>query len=90
MKIVKNTLVSLAAASFLLAQPAAAATRSYQSLPTTGIQQPVTADRAGSPVADAEAGHGSGNALIILLVFGGLLALFAAAGLFGHGKDSTG
>ena len=45
---------------------------------------------AGAPIADAENGHGSGNALIIILVFGGLLALFAAAGLFGHGKDSTG
>jgi hypothetical protein len=88
MKLVKHTLVSLAAASFLLSQPAAAATRSYQSLPTTGIQQSV--DRAGAPIADAENGHGSGNALIIILVFGGLLALFAAAGLFGHGKDSTG
>lgn len=91
MKIVKNSLTALAVASFALAQPAAAATRSFESLPTSGIQQPVSAERASAAVQDAEQIHGGiGSGLVIVLVFAALLAAFAAAGAFGHGKDSTG
>ena len=104
MKSVRNSVLFLAAASFALAQPAAAATRSYQALPSSGV----SVDRLGAAVGSVEslrrdcdrvdpderraceaAGHPF-NVVIILAVFGGLLALFAAAGLFGHGKDSTG
>lgn len=86
MKIIKNSLAVVALATFVVAQPAAA-TRSYESLPQSGIQQAVSIDRAGASVADVENldGHPA-NALIILAVFGGLLALFAAAGLFGGHK----
>ncbi|MEO6042119.1 MAG: hypothetical protein ABIP41_09470 [Croceibacterium sp.] len=109
MKLIKNALVSVALATFVLAQPAAAETRSYESLPYSGIQHSVTVDRAGSPVADADQLHGrrcdretagdatghrircgGGPILGVLLIFGALLALFAVAGLFGNGKDSTG
>jgi hypothetical protein len=91
MKIVKNVLATVAVASFALAQPAAAATRSYQSLPQSGIQQPVAAERSAAAVADSEAFRGGlGNGLVIILIFGALLAAFAAAGAFGHGKDGTG
>ena len=73
---------------FVLAQPAAAATRSYQSLPTSGIQQPL--DRTAAAIGEADELHGAGSALIIILVFGGLLAALAGGGAFGSGKDSTG
>ena len=91
MKVIKNALAVVALGTFVVAQPAAAATRSYESLPHSGIQQAVSVDRAGAAVTDSDqfAGHPA-NALIIIAVFGALLALFAAAGLFGHGKDSTG
>ena len=85
MKIVRNALATVAVASFALAQPAAAATRSYESLPQSGIQE-----RGSATVADSEALHGAGNGLIILLVFAAILAAMAAGGAFGHGKDSTG
>jgi hypothetical protein len=92
MKLMKNTLAIAALASFALAQPAAAATRSYESLPHSGVQQAVSTDRQASVVGTAEQLRGGHplNALIVIAVFGGLLALFAAAGLFGSGKDSTG
>ncbi|MEO6151702.1 MAG: hypothetical protein ABIT09_11745 [Croceibacterium sp.] len=90
-KFIKTTVASLAVASFLVAQPAAAATRSYQSLPHTGIQKSLGNDRAGAAIGDAENLRGRGGAVIgVLLIFAALLALFAAAGLFGNGKDSTG
>jgi hypothetical protein len=91
MKLIRNTLAIAAIASFALAQPAAAATRSYESLPHSGVQKSVTADRQAAAIGTAEQLNGHPlNALIIIAVFGGLLALFAAAGLFGSGKDSTG
>lgn len=91
MKIVKNSFAAVAVASFALAQPAAAATRSYESLPQSGIEQPLSADRAGAAVQDAEQVHGGlGGGLIILLIFAALVAAAAAGGAFGHGHDSTG
>jgi hypothetical protein len=91
MKLIRNTLAIAALASFAVAQPAAAATRSYESLPHSGVQQSAVSGRQAATVGTSEqlAGHPL-NALIIIAVFGGLLALFAAAGLFGSGKDSTG
>lgn len=90
MKIVKNTFAAVAVASFALAQPAAAATRSYESLPQSGVQQ-ASVERAGAAVQDADQVHGGiGGGLIILLIFAALLAAAAAGGAFGHGKDSTG
>ena len=88
----KNALACVALASFALAQPVAAATRSYESLPQSGIQQPLAgSDRAASPLQDAEAVHGGiGAGLLILLIAGGIAALIAAGGGFGHGNDSTG
>ena len=91
MKVFKNALALVALGTFVVAQPAAAATRSFESLPHSGVQQAVPVDRASAGATDADqlAGHPA-NALIVIAVFGALLALFAAAGLFGHGKDSTG
>lgn len=71
MKAFQKVMVPVAVSALALAQPISAAT-------------PVARTAGHTQTSESLAGH-SGNALIIVLVFGGLLALFAASGLFGHG-----
>jgi len=73
----KTLLASLAVASLAVAQPISAATRSSDSLPTSGVQSSVTSDRVGSIVGEADELRGK-PVLLILLLAGGLAALIAA------------
>jgi hypothetical protein len=61
-------LASLAVSSLVLAQPAAAATRSYESIPATGVQDPAAVERAGAAIGENEDVRGRG----IWLVFAAL------------------
>lgn len=74
----KTLIASLAVASLAVSQPLAAATRSYESVPSQGVQAAAPADRAGSIGAEAEAMRGS-PMIVILLVFGLLAALLAVS-----------
>ena len=69
MRKLQRTLAAIAVGSMLAAQPLAAA--------------PVARNSAPSAKSEQLAGHAS-NALIVILVFGALLGLFAVAGLFGN------
>jgi hypothetical protein len=71
MKTFRKVVMPVAVSALALAQPISAAA-------------PVARAAGHTQTSEKLAGH-SGNALIIVLVFGGLLALFAATGLFGHG-----
>jgi len=84
----KTFFASLAVAGLLMAQPLAAATRSYESLPAHGVQSAQAADRVGSIGTEAEALKGSPIALIgiLFVVLAGLLVL---AGNSGGGGDRT-
>lgn len=84
MKVIPNLLMAVATGGVLLAQPAAAATRSFQSLPQVGLKG-APAVRAEAPVERAENLHGSAA-----LVFALLLGIVAAAALLRGGTDSTG
>lgn len=65
----KALLASLAVSSLVLAQPVAAATRSYESIPANGVQAPAAAvERAGAPVGESEE-------------LGGIWLVFVALGL---------
>ena len=65
----KALLASLAVSSLVLAQPVAAATRSYESIPANGVQAPTGAvERAGAPVGESEE-------------LGGIWLVFVALGL---------
>ncbi len=81
----KSILASLAAAGVVLAQPAAAATRSYESVPAAGL---TVADRADSIGADSEALRGK-SILPIVLVFAILAALLALAGSGSNGPGRS-
>lgn len=74
----KTLIASLAVASLAVSQPAAAATRSFESVPANGVQTAAPADRAGSIGSESEALKGS-PLIIILLVFGVLAALLGAS-----------
>jgi hypothetical protein len=74
----KTLIASFAVASLAVAQPAAAATRSFESLPSNGLQT-ADAERTASPLADAEAVRGK-PVIVILLVAGVLAALLLALG----------
>ncbi len=50
----KSLLASMAVASLAVAQPVAAATRSADSLPQSGVQSMAPADRVGSITGEAE------------------------------------
>jgi hypothetical protein len=69
MKTLQRTLAAFAVGSLMAAQPLAAA--------------PVARNAAPTAKSEQLGGHAS-NALIIILVFGALLGLFAVAGLFDH------
>ena len=67
----KTILASLAVSALALAQPAAAATRSYQSIPASGVTAPA---RAGADVGDAESVRGA-PIVPIVITFAVLAAL---------------
>ena len=64
----KALLISLAGSSLCMVQPAAAATRSYESIPINGVQAPAAVERAGAPVGESEE-------------LGGIWMVFVALGL---------
>ena len=70
----KTLLASMAVASLAVAQPLAAATRSVDSLPQSGVQSADASDRIGSISGEAEDVRGR-PILAILLVAGVLAAL---------------
>jgi hypothetical protein len=69
MRALQKTLAAVAVGSLIAAQPLAAA--------------PVARNSAPSAKSEQLGGHAS-RALIVILVFGALLGLFAVAGLFDH------
>ena len=73
----KTLFASVAVASLALAQPVGAATRSYESVPATGVQSTEAAERVGSIAGETESLRGSPIFLIVLL-FGGLAAAILA------------
>ena len=75
----KTLLASLAVASLVAAQPVAAATRSSDSLPRTGMQSTVPAERVGALTSDSEQFVGSTPVWIIALIAALLAALVAAS-----------
>ena len=67
-----TVLASLSAATLLLAQPAAAATRSASSLPQPGARVEAVDARVGSPVRASERIAGNTELLLLLaLILGG-------------------
>jgi len=72
----KTLLGALAVSSLVLAQPAAAATRSYESLPKAGASTP--AERVASVTGQSEAAVGALPIWLIILVFGSFAAFIAA------------
>ena len=79
----KTLFASLAVASLALSQPVGAATRSYESLPDSGVQTTEPAERMASLGAESEA-LGGRPLLLIILLFG---SLAAAILLLGGGDD---
>jgi hypothetical protein len=83
----KKLVASLAVASLVVAQPLAAATRSSESLPSSGVQ---SAERVGSIAGEAEAVRGK-PIFVIALVFGVLTLLLLLSNGGGNGpSDSPG
>ena len=82
----KKLVASLAVATLVVAQPAAAATRSAESLPSHGLQSTQAAERTGAITAENEDLKGS-PIIVIGLVF---LILAALLLLAGSGSDSPG
>jgi Na+-driven multidrug efflux pump len=84
----KNVLASVAAAGLVVAQPALAATRSADSLPSSGLS-PASVERLGAAVGQEEELRGGAPLralLIISAVFGISLALLLAV----FGDDTPG
>jgi hypothetical protein len=90
MSVVKKTLAAAAIAGFLMAQPVAAATRSADSLPQKVAAPAAGVDRVGAIASDADSEQlGGGLAFIwVLVAFGGLLGILAAAGVFDSSKSN--
>ena len=76
----KTILATLALSSLALAQPAAGATRSFESLPDQGAQSTAAVERVGSIGAEDEAGRGAGRAWIIVLAAVLVALLIALSG----------
>lgn len=75
----KTLLASLAVASLAAAQPVAAATRSSDSLPSTGVQSAVPAERIGSLSDSSEELVGPMAIWLVVLIAAILGALVAAS-----------
>ncbi len=67
----KVLLASLAVSGLALAQPAAAATRSFESIPAAGVQTPTAAERTGAAIEESDELRGRR----------GIWAVFVALGL---------
>lgn len=75
----KTLLAALAVSSLVLAQPAAAATRSYDSLPKSGVQATTTSpDRVGADVGETDDLNSTMTIFVIILLFAGVGGLIAA------------
>ena len=61
----KTLLASMAVASLAAAQPLSAATRSFESLPESGVR---SADRVGSISGESEAEEIAGNPLLVVVI----------------------
>ena len=84
---IKTLLASIAAASFMMAQPLAAATRSADSIPSLGLQRvaaPVT--NANYQDDDDDDDDGGSTAVILGVV---LIVLIGVAAISGGGGDSN-
>ena len=73
----KTLLATLAVSALVLSQPAAAATRSFESVPAQGAKSAVAAERLGSITSESEEVAGR-NIWLILVVFGIVAAIIAA------------
>ena len=80
----KTILASLAVSALAFAQPAAAATRSYESIPASGVKSSATA-RAGATVGEAESLRGAPVVPIVIT-----FAVLAAIVLLLSGGKSKG
>jgi hypothetical protein len=86
----KTLLASIAVASFVMAQPLAAATRSADSVPQRGLQ--AIDARVASPVTNAnyqdddDDGDGGSTAVILGVI---LIVLIGVAAISGGGGDSN-
>jgi hypothetical protein len=78
----KTLLAALAVSSLALAQPAAAATRSSDSLPKNGVQASISTDRVGAITEETDSIRRGTPILLIILLFGSVAALVAL--LTGH------
>jgi hypothetical protein len=67
----KVLLALLTVASLALTQPATAATRSFESIPATGVQTPAVAERTGAAIEESDELRGRR----------GIWAVFVALGL---------
>jgi hypothetical protein len=61
----KTLLASMAVASLAAAQPLSAATRSFESLPESGVR---SADRVGSISGESDAEEIAGNPLLVVVI----------------------
>lgn len=97
MKSFKTALASLALATLLVGQSAHAATRSFDSLPTSSASF-AAVDRAGASIGSAEAmgGEMPQDEELIVLLFGSVIAFLAfleavgAIDIIDGGSDSPG
>ena len=99
MKTFRTALASLSLATLLMAQSAYAATRSFESLPSSGAQAIASVERIGSPIgsSSALANEDDDDGALIVLIFGSVAAFIAfleavgAIDIFGDGDgDSPG
>jgi len=78
MKTVKTAMASLALATFLMGQSAYAATRSFDSLPSSGVQAPASIERASATFgAGEQLGKDADGLSLIILLFGSAAAFVA-------------
>lgn len=80
-----TVLASISAATLLLAQPAAAATRSASSLPGAGVKVSAIDARVGTPFGQADQVAGGSENILLLL---GLLGAAAFLALVVANEDS--
>jgi len=77
MKTLKTLVASLSLATLVVGHSAVAATRSYSSLPSSGVSAPASVERVGASLgADENLGGRSGAGLIIA-IFGSIAAFLA-------------
>jgi len=78
MKTFKTAMASLALATLMMGQSAYAATRSFESLPSSGVQAPASVERAAAAFgAGEQLGDDSDGLSLIILLFGSVAAFIA-------------